>query len=273
MKYRQIIKKSLIGLIIVITVVWSIFPLLYLLIVSFAGLGALPTSISLPKRLTLDNWYHIFFEEPIWPFMMNSIIVASITIIITLIVTLPAAYSFSRYRTNLNNVIFKSFLLFRMLPFIAIVIPIFFMMNEYGLLGTRLGLSLTHLIYTVPIGVWLLKGYFDMLSIEMEDAARVDGASRFQAFLFITLPLSRPGIAVVALFSFLYSYIEFPFAVILTRAETSTLPIHLARYYTIHETYWRQVACASLFSLIPMVLLFFALQKNLVRGFTLGAVK
>lgn len=273
MKGGSLIRKSLLGVVIFVTVTWCVFPLVYLLIVSFAGLGALPTRIELPKRLTLGNWHKVFFEESIWPYMLNSFIVASMVVAITLAVCLPAAYSFSRHRTPFNNVLFTSFLLLRMLPFIAIVIPIFFLLNEYGLLGTRTGLALAQLVHTVPVVLWLMKGYFDMLSIEMEEAARVDGASRLQAFWWITLPLSRPGIAVAALFSFLFSYIEFLFAVVLTRRDTFTLPVHLAKYYTIHETYWRLVACSSLVSLVPMIIIFVFLQKHLRRGFTLGAIR
>lgn len=273
MRLSRIIRKSLLGMVIFVTVTWCVFPLVYLLIVSLAGLGALPTCIELPKRLTLTNWHAIFFKEPVWPYMLNSFIVAFIVVAITLAVSLPAAYSFSRHRTALNNVLFTSFLLFRMLPFISIVIPVFFMLKEYGLLGTRLGLGLAQLVCTVPVAVWLMKAYFDMLSVEMEEAALVDGADRFQAFWLITLPLSRPGITVAAVFSFLFSYIEFLFAVILTRRDTFTLSVHLAKYYTIHETYWRLMACASLLSLIPMIVIFLALQKHLARGFTLGAIK
>jgi len=118
-----------------------------------------------------------------------------------------------------------------------------------------------------------MKGYFDLLGPEMEEAALVDGANRFQAFWRISVPLSAPGMAVTAMFTFLLSYIEFLFAVILTRKLTFTLPVRLAAYMTIHETYWRLIACSSIITLIPMIILFAFLQRHLVRGFTMGAIK
>lgn len=273
MKFGKIWRKVLLGLIVFVAVIWSLFPVFYLWLISFAGLGALPTSLSLPKRLTLDNWRTIFLHKPIWPFMWNSLVVAAIAIVITLAIALPAAYSFSRHRTRLNNAVFTSLLFFRMIPYISIVIPIFFMLNRYHLLGTRLGLSLAHLVYTVPLSVWLMKSFFDMLTPEIEESALIDGASRFGVFWRIALPLSKPGIAVTVLFAFLLSYIEFLFALIITRRPTFTLPVRLGAYMTIHETYWRLIACSSLITLVPMVLIFALLQRHLVRGFTLGAIK
>jgi len=263
-----------IGAIIFLAITWSVFPLVYLWIISFAGLGALPARLELPKRLTLANWKEILYAgETIWPYMLNSLIVGGITVAITLAIALPGAYSFSRYKTKANNAMFTSLLFFRMMPYISLVIPLFFMMKEYGLLGSRLGLSLSHLVYTVPVGIWLMKGYFDLLGPEMEEAALVDGANRFQAFWRISVPLSAPGMAVTAMFTFLLSYIEFLFAVILTRKLTFTLPVRLAAYMTIHETYWRLIACSSIITLIPMIILFAFLQRHLVRGFTMGAIK
>lgn len=274
MKFRKILIRTIIGIIVAVVVIWSLFPLLYLSIISFAGLGALPTTLQLPKRLTLDNWRDVLYgEAAIWPYMLNSLIIAAVTIVITLLIAFPAAYSFSRFRTRTNRVIFVLLLFFRMVPYISLIIPIFFLMKRYGLLGARLGVSLSHLVYTVPISVWLMKGYFDMLPTEMEEASLIDGANRFQAFWRISVPLSAPGMAVTAMFCFLLSYIEYLFALIITRQPTFTVSVRLTTYMAIHETLWRPMACASIVSMIPMIVVFLFLQKHLARGFTLGAVK
>jgi len=273
-KFRKILIKTIIGVIVAVVMIWSLFPLLYLSIISFAGLGALPTTLQLPKRLTLDNWQQVLYgEAAIWPYMLNSLIIAAVTIAITLLIALPAAYSFSRFRTRTNRTIFVLLLFFRMVPYISLIIPIFFLMKRYGLLGARLGVSLSHLVYTVPISVWLMKGYFDMLPTEMEEAGLIDGANRFQAFWRISVPLSAPGMAVTAMFTFLLSYTEYLFALIITRQPTFTVSVRLTFYMAIHETLWRPMACASIVSMIPMIVVFLFLQKHLVRGFTLGAVK
>lgn len=263
-----------IGALVFLVVAWSLFPLIYLWIISFAGMGALPAKLELPKRLTLGNWQEVLYgKDNLWPYMLNSVIVAGTTVVMTLLIALPAAYSFSRYKTRVTSTLFTSFLFFRMMPWISIAIPLFFMMKEYGLLGTRIGLSLAYLIYTIPFSVWLMKGYFDMLAPEIEEAAFVDGASRFQTFLKISIPLSAPGIAVTAMFSFLLSYIELLYAVILTRRPTFTLPVRISAYMAIHEIFWREIACASIISLIPMIVLFIFLQKHLARGLAMGAIK
>jgi ABC-type glycerol-3-phosphate transport system permease component len=118
-----------------------------------------------------------------------------------------------------------------------------------------------------------MKGYFDMLTPEIEDAALVDGANKFQIFMKISIPLSAPGIAITGMFAFLLSYIEFLFAVILTRRQTFTLPVKLVAYMSIHETYWRLIACSSIITLVPMIVLFMFLQKHLAQGLSMGAVK
>jgi len=263
-----------ISAIVFIVVIWSLFPLLYLFLISFAGYGALPASLELPKRLTLNNWKEVLFtQDTLWPYMLNSIIVASTTVAITLSITIPAGYSFSRYKSKITNAIFSSFLIFRMMPWIAFSIPIFFMMNKYNLLGTRIGLSLSHLIYTVPFAIWLMKGYFDMVDTQIEEAAIVDGAGRLYILWKITVPLAAPGIAVTVMFSFLFSYIELLYAVLLTRRPTFTLPVRMSAYMATHEIHWRSIACASIISLIPMIVLFAFLQKHFARGITMGAIK
>ena len=220
------------------------------------------------------SYFHtIFFLKTIWPYLRNSLLVGAVVVLITLSAGLPAAYSISRFRARATGVLFTALLFFRMIPYIALIIPIFFMLNRYGLLGTRVGLSLAHLVYTIPFAVWLMKGFFDLLPVEMEQAALIDGCSRPGVFWRITLPLARPGMAVTALFVFLFSYVEYLFAVILTREPSYTLPVRAAAYMTIHDTYWRLMACAALISLVPMIIIFGFLQKHLVRGLTLGAVK
>jgi len=274
MKFRKIFTKTIIGVIIAIALIWTLFAIFYLLIISFAGEGALPTRLEIPKRLTLDNWQTLLWgETSIWPYMINSLIIATVTITLTLLISLPAAYHISRFSNKLNRSIFVLLLFFRMIPYISLVIPIFFLLKRYVLLGTRLGVSLSHLIYTVPISVWLMKGYFDMLTKEIEEAALVDGASRFQAFLRISLPLSGPGIAVTAMFAFVLSYTEYLFAVIITRQPTFPISVRLTAYLGVHETYWRHMACASIISTIPMIVVFIFLQKRFAESFTMGAVK
>jgi len=274
MVVKTLLKKWFAFLVITIAVLWTLLPLIDLVLMSFAGLGSLPTGLRLPKRLTMNNWRNVLFgDRIIWPFMLNSLIVGCYTSAITLIVAMPAAYSFSRHRSRLHNSVFRSMLILRIIPQVALAIPIFFLLNTYRLLDTRIGLSFAHLIITIPLAVWLMKGYYDLLSTEIEESAIIDGANWFQVLWRISIPLSAPGVAVTFMFCFLFSYIEYLYALIITRQSTFTLPIMFGTYMTHHETHWRLIACSSLISMIPMVILFGLLQKHLIRGFTLGAFK
>jgi len=274
MLVRTLLKRLLVLLVVTIAVLWTLLPLIDLAVMSFAGRGALPTSLRLPKRLTLDNWRNVLFgDRMIWPFMLNSLIVGCYTSAITLIVAMPAAYSFSRHQSIIHKSVFRSMLILRMIPQVALSIPIFFLLKTYRLLDTRIGLSFAHLIISIPLAVWLMKGYYDLLSREIEEAAIIDGASWFQVLWRISIPLSAPGVAVTFMFCFLFSYTEYLYALIITRQSTFTLPIMFGTFMTTHETHWRLIACSSLISVIPMIILFSLLQKHLVRGFTVGAFK
>lgn len=274
MVVKTLLKKWFAFLVITIAVLWTLLPLIDLVLVSFAGPGSLPTGLRLPRRLTMNNWRNVLFgDRIIWPFMLNSLIVGCYTCAITLIVALPAAYSFSRHQSRLHNSVFRSMLILRIIPQVTLAIPIFFLLNKYRLLDTRIGLSFAHLIITIPLAVWLMKGYYDLLSPEIEESAIIDGANWFQVLWRISIPLSAPGVAVTFMFCFLFSYIEYMYALIITRQSTFTLPIMFGTFMTHHETHWRLIACSSLISMIPMVILFSLLQKNLIRGFTLGAFK
>lgn len=256
-----------------IVVCWTLFPIVYTAVMSIAGPGPLPTKLALPSTLTTENWWVIFTERPIWPHLYNSIYVGLVVTVISVILALPSAYSISRCRTMATNGVFFVFLIFRMIPWVSLTIPLYFFLGGIGLLNTAQGLIISHLIYTIPLCIWIMKGFFDMTPPEIEEAALTDGASRFGAFFRISLPLVAPGVAVTALFGFLFSYIELMYAAMITRKENWTIPIYLASFVVEHQTWWRLLSCAALFSTIPAIVLFIFLQKYFVRGLTFGAVK
>jgi ABC-type glycerol-3-phosphate transport system permease component len=268
----------------ILVAVWSLLPVYYAFIVSFAAEGAVPQQLGLPPQLTWFNWRDVFFgggmgqlsgqlSDPIWPYMRNSIVVAICVSVLTLGIILPAAYTFSRYKSRTSRTIMISLLFFRMTPVIALAIPVYFMMRTLGLLGTWESLVFAQLVYTVPLAAWLMKGYFDMLPLEIEESALIDGASRFTLFRRIVLPLSRPGVAVTVMFSFLLSYVEYLFASSLPTTSQSTMPVRMGLFITSHMTLWRPLAATALLSTVPMIVLFLFLQRHLVRGLTFGAVK
>lgn len=256
-----------------IIICWTLFPIVYAVIMSFASSGPLPLKLGLPLPFTLKNWLVVFIARPLWPYLFNSIYVGLIVTIISIMLALPGAYAISRYRTAVTTGVFFAFLLFRMIPWVSLTIPLYFFLGKIKLLNTTQGLTMSHFIYTIPLCVWIMKGFFDITPREVEEAALTDGASRFGAFLRISLPLVAPGVAVTALFAFLFSYIELMYAAMITREENWTVPIYLASFVVEHQIWWRLLCCAALFSTIPAIILFVFLQKYLVRGLTFGAVK
>lgn len=266
----------------ILTAVWSLLPVYYAIIVSFSPSGMIPTKLGLPEAYTLDNWMDVLFgggmgevtfRADVWPYMWNSLIVTAGVSFLTLLIVLPAAYTFSRYKGRVSRTTLLSLLFFRMIPSISLIIPLYLWMLNLGILGTHLSLMFGHLVYTVPLGAWVMKGFYDTLPPEIEEAAYIDGASRFQTLIRVVLPLSRPGIIVTTMFSALISYIEYVFAVILLKSGTATMPVRLAFFISPHMILWRPLSCTSLLSAVPMVVLFLVLQKRLVGGLTFGAIK
>jgi multiple sugar transport system permease protein len=270
---KTLVSRTVIGFFVVIGIIWSLFPIYYIVVISFAGRGALPMELRLPKYLSVHKWIEVVFEPPtIWPYMFNSLIVAVVVVFLTLLISFPAAYAFSRNRSRSFSSMFNAMLVFRMIPFISLAIPLFFLLKAYRLLGTLQGIAVTHLVGTVPLCIWLGKSFFDTITLEYEEAAWLDGVSVFGSFWRIVLPLSKSGILVMALFSFLLSYIELLYAQIVARAGSFTLPVYFARFTTDHSTDWGGIAVSALISLVPMVAVFIALQKYLFSGFKMGKV-
>ena len=170
-------------------IVWSLFPYIYAVIFSFSG-ARLPTKLGLPDTFSLAAYKEVLVNNPIWPYFFNSISVAGATCIVVALISIPAAYSCSRYKKRKFSSIFYIFLIFRMIPYITLALPLFFLMNRMGLIDTRAALILTYALIQIPLGVWLMKGFFDMIPPELEEAALVDGASKFTTFIRIVLPLA-----------------------------------------------------------------------------------
>lgn len=209
-----------------------------------------------------------------WQQVLNSILVALVTTFLGLFLACTAAYAFSRFRFPGRRMGLMSFLVSQMFPGTLMMIPLYILISRLGLLNSLLGLTLVYSTTSIPFCVWMLKGYFDTIPKELEEAALIDGASRTLIFWKIMLPLARPAIAVTALFSFMTAWNEFILAVTFMNDKTSfTLPVMLRQYVGSHNTEWGHFAAGAVLVSLPIVLLFFFLQKNLVSGLTAGSVK
>ena len=238
-----------------------------------------------PTSVSVENfWVLISGDDPStdvfdgdWQFLRqfwNSAFIAFLTTIVGMTFSTTAAYGMSRFRFPGKDAGMSFFLLTQMFPGVVMAIPLYILMDTLGLLNSAFGLALAYSSTAVPFCTWNLKGYFDTIPQDLEDAARIDGASQWVIFTQIVLPLSKPALAVTALFSFMTAWNEFILAAtFLSDAEAYTLPVVLQSYIGDFETQWGLFAAGAIVASTPVMILFFILQKNLVEGLTAGSVK
>src|SRR5687768_3243490 len=265
----------------VLMVVFAVVPMAWMLLTSLkTGFAAMqyppqwwpaePTLSNYAKLLDPKNSVGQDFLRYFW----NSLWVSTLTTILAVIVAVPAAYAFSRFRFPGRTFLFFAVLLRNMFPAVIFLVPLFILMRWLGLVNTHGSLILTYLTFGLPLAIWLLKGFYDNIPIQLEQAARIDGATRFQAFLLIVMPLSTPGIIATAIYSFIGAWNEYIFAyTFLNRNEQLTLPVGIQRFFSENTTDFPGLMAASFMMSLPVVVLFLLLQRYFVRALTEGAVK
>lgn len=253
-----------------------LYPILWVLKMALSPGQTFDTSISpIPTEVTLDHFSAVLSGESRFGRQaLNSLIVAGATTVVGISVSCTAAFAFSRMRFAGRNALLTGFLLTQIFPGVVMTVPLYILLDSVGLLNSLTGLVLVYASTAVPFCTWMLKGYFDSLPKEMEEAASIDGASRFDIFWRLILPLSRPAIAVVALFSFMTAWNEFILAAtFLTDESMFTLPVALQRHVGEFQTDWGSFAAGALLASVAVMAVFFAVQKHLVGGLTAGSVK
>jgi multiple sugar transport system permease protein len=207
-------------------------------------------------------------------YLRNSIWVSTATTVLGILVAVPAAYAFSRFTFPGREPLFFSVLVRNMFPVVVFLIPLFILMKRMGLIDTHLSLILTYLTFGLPLSIWLLKGFYDNIPPELERAARIDGATRFQAFWKIVMPLSMPGIVATAIYAFIQGWNEYVYArTFINSQELMTMPVGLENFFSEYVSNWPGLMAASFIMSVPVVVLFLVLQRHFVRALTEGAVK
>ncbi len=251
------------------------FPFLYLLLTSFktpSDAIAVPPAV-FPDVWTLDNYVTALAKDGVIPSLINSVVTALVSTALSLVLAVPAAYGITRYRTPSGRVFVVAALVTRMVPTIAIGAPLVETMRVLGISDTSIALAIAHTTISLPLSIWLMASFFEAVPDELEEAAKVDGASRLGALWRVVLPVVSGGLAVTAIFAFLASWNEFLFALLLTSVRAQTTPIVIANFQTQFGLDWgAMTALAALYS-IPVILLTLVLQRHIVAGLTLGAVK
>jgi multiple sugar transport system permease protein len=251
------------------------FPFLYLLLTSFKtpiDTIAVPPTI-LPREWTLENYTDALGRNGVLASFINSIQTAVISTVLSLVLAVPAAYGITRYQTLSGRIFIMAALVTRMVPPVAIGIPLASMMAAVGLSDTPIALSIAHTTISLPLSIWLMSSFFEAVPKDLEEAATVDGCSRLGALWRVVIPVVSGGIAVTAIFAFLASWNEFLFALLMTAIRSQTTPVVIANFQTQFGLDWGSMTALAAVYSIPVILLTLLLQRKIVAGMTLGAVK
>jgi multiple sugar transport system permease protein len=259
-----------------ILAVFAAFPLLWLLLCSVKTSGDLlsnPTTL-FPERITFENFYNVIVNLHLGVNIRNSLEVSLLTTIIATFISAAAAYGIVRFFPRLGNIMSKMLIMTYMFPAIVLVVPYAVVMGKIGLANTKIGLVIVYLSFNVPYAVWLLVGFFKTVPIEIEEAARIDGARRLQVFTKVVLPLVAPGLVATAIYMFINSWNEFLYALILTSSsDIMTLSIKLHTIQAADVFKWGDMMAACVVVVVPSVVFFCLIQKYIAGGMTEGAVK
>lgn len=273
---RSLVVKYILLTLLVILILWAVLPFLWMVSTAFKTTEETYTSppLWIPHNPTIENFLYIVKRGAFLTYFRNSVIVAVSTTVISIILSSLAGYSFSRFKFFGGHSLLLLFLITQMFPGALLIIPLFQIIKFLKLLNTLYALILSHITFSLPLCTWLMKGFFDQIPRELEEAAMIDGCSRISAMIRVIFPLAFPGIIAASIFSFIGSWDEFIFALTFTSSdEVRTLPIGLQRFIGSYEIYWNHLGAASVLTTIPVIILFLFIQKYMVKGLTAGSVK
>lgn len=220
-----------------------------------------------------DNYKNVFVNRNLMKYLFNSLVTAVVTTVISMVLGCLAAYGFARFRFDKQENLAFWVLSLRMLPPMATVLPFFVMASLCHVLDTRLVLIIVYMLFNIPFTIWMMRGFFEDIPCEIEEAARVDGCSLLQALQKVVLPMALPGMVATAIFCIINSWNEFVFALFLTSSRANTLPTTVQMFLSVSGVVWGEMSAVGVISTLPMILFAILVQKYMIRGLTFGAVK
>ena len=256
-----------------LVLVFFLFPIYWLAIISFKTPDEIFSypPVWWPEAIQFAN-YKVLFKDGDAETVGNSLFIAAASTVVAMLLGTMCAYSIARFRTGGN--LFSDWIISnRMIPPIVIVFPIFLLFVALGLVDTYIGLILLYTAFNLPYVIWMMRGYVQDVPVELEEAALVDGLTRFQVFRKVVLPMVRGGLFATAVFTFVFAWNEFIFALVLTRNEVTTFPVQVTHYFGGQSNLWAKIAAMSMLGTVPIFIVVAFLQRFLVRGISLGAVK
>ncbi len=250
-----------------------LFPIYWLVMISFKTadeIYAFPP-VWWPASLQLDN-YLVLFKDGDANAVWNSLVIASGSTVLAMVIGTLCAYSLARYKTggdHLSNWVLSQ----RMVPPIAVVFPIFLLYAMLGWVDTYIGMILLYTAFNLPYVIWMMRGYIQDIPKTLEEAALIDGCTRWQVIWKVVLPMCRAGLLATAIFTFIFAWNEFLFALVLTRTEVVTYTVQVTHYFGGQSNFWTKIAAMSVLGTLPVFVAVICMQRYLVRGMSLGAVK
>jgi multiple sugar transport system permease protein len=274
--WNKVLGQTAVYIVVIAVVFIMLVPIIWLALTSIRP----PIEITsvrlnlLPKNPTLTNYFTVFERYNMAQYLRTTTFVSLAVVATNLILGVPAAYSMARYQFLGNTVMYGSIIFFRMIPPIAAIVPLFILFEQVRLLGSFSGLIIAHTAFKLPVTIWLLRNFFLDVPRELDDSARVDGASTLRVMLQIALPLIQPGLAATAVLAFLWTWNDLLVTLVLsTRTETEMLPLGLTKFVLEYGVDWGSMTAAGMIMFIPTLLFVFFAQRYLIKGLTLGGVK
>jgi multiple sugar transport system permease protein len=273
MKWSKVRNQIPRYVLVVVALAFFLFPIVWIGLTAFKTGDEILESppIWIPSHPSLRMFQNVI-ESGVLNALRNSLIIATLSTLLALIVGSLAAYGLARYKVGGDNLPF--FILSqRFMPAVAVIFPFVLVFKTLRWMDTYQALVLIYLTFNLPYAVWMMRGFFVEIPVEIEESALVDGCSPFGAFWRIALPLVTPGLVATGVFCFIFSWTEFFFAVCLTRLNVTPLSVFLVNFFGKFTVFWGEIGATSLMAMIPLFLLSFIVQRYLVRGLTMGAVK
>jgi multiple sugar transport system permease protein len=267
------VKKFITYVLLIVFTLFCVFPFFWMLLTSLkVRVDVIDPSVWIFKP-TFENYKNVFEKRNLLFNIKNSVIVVSGTTVISLLLGTMAAYGFARFNFKRKENLAFWILSLRMLPPMAVVISFFVLGRLLRVLDTHLYLIIIYLSFNIPFTIWMMRGFIEDIPIEIEEAAWLDGCSRFEGFFKVILPLISPGLIATAIFCIIQSWNEFSLAFFLTTFNAKTVPTIVTAFLSVTGVLWGEMAAVGVVAIAPIVLFAFLVQKNLVRGLTFGAVK
>lgn len=267
---HEILWLALVGLVVLI---W-LGPVLWISNISLKTRAEIAVPVpSFIFRPTLENYAAILENPNLVRYAANSLIIASVTTVITIALASLAAYGLARFTFRGREGLLTWILSLRMMPVIAVVVPFYIMYQRLGLLDTYAGIILAYLPVTLPFAIWLLYSFIRDVPVVLDEAAMLDGCGPWRTFLEIVLPVSLPSVAVTAIFTFIVCWNEFLLALILTANRAKTFAVGMSEFVLSYEVLWGQISAAAMMMLLPLLVIVYLVQRHIVKGMTLGAVR